>query len=131
LIDLLDGNRGRCPISAVVLAEVQQAPQATAKAILRLMANSDLTVHSTTPEVEELARRYLSAGVVPPKRVSDALHVATATCFGDDYLVSWNHRHMTRPSKRAQFEAVGRLHGYHKAPMICNPVEACDELRSQ
>jgi hypothetical protein len=61
--------------------------------------------------------------------VPDALHVATATFFQLDYLVSWNHRHMTRPMKRVQYESVNRLHGYLKTPLICNPFEACDELQ--
>ena len=41
------------------------------------------------------------AGSVPRRR-EDALHVAAATCMSADYLVSWNHRHMTRPMKRLQ-----------------------------
>ncbi len=55
--------------------------------------------------------------------------LAAATCYGDDYLVSWNHRHLTRPLKRLQYEAVNRLHGYLKTPLICNPLEVLDELR--
>src|SRR2546425_9033399 len=70
-------------------------------------------------------------GVVPERRELDALHVAAATCFAADYLVSWNHRHMTRPLKRTQYEAVNRLNGYLQTPFICNPVEACDELRGR
>jgi hypothetical protein len=66
---------------------------------------------------------------LPEAREADALHVAAATCLQVDYLVSWNHRHMTRPMKRLQYESVNRLNGYLKTPLICNPFEACDELR--
>ncbi len=41
---------------------------------------------------------------------------------------SWNHRHLTRPLKRLQYEAVNQLHGYLKTPLICNPLEVLDEL---
>jgi hypothetical protein len=82
-----------------------------------------------TSEVESLARAYIEAGVLPERRETDAQHVAVATCFQLDYLVSWNHRHLTRPMKRLQYESVNRLHGYFKTPLICNPFEACDELR--
>jgi hypothetical protein len=67
--------------------------------------------------------------VLPKRRQADAAHIAIATCLGLDYLVSWNHRHMTRPIKRVQYETVNRLLGYPKTPLICNPFEACDELR--
>ena len=80
-------------------------------------------------DIETLARAYIEASVLPEIREADALHVAAATCLQLDYLVSWNHRHMTRPMKRVQYESVNRLHGYLKTPMICNPFEACDEIR--
>ena len=69
------------------------------------------------------------AGVLPQRREADAVHLATATACQLDYLVSWNHRHMTRPMKRVQYESVNRLQGYLKTPLICNPLEACDELQ--
>ncbi len=81
--------------------------------------------------VERLARAYIAADVLPERRLADAMHVAVATCFGIDYLVSWNHRHMTRPLKKLQYESVNRLNGYLKTPLICNPLEACDELRAR
>ena len=65
------------------------------------------------------------------RRETDAAHVAVATCFQLDYLVSWNHRHMTRPMKRLQFESVNCLYGYFKTPLMCNPFDACDELRNR
>ena len=70
-------------------------------------------------------------GVLPERRLADAVHVAAATCWEADFLVSWNHRHMTRPMKRLEYEAVNRLNGFLKTPQICNPVEACDELRGR
>ena len=48
----------------------------------------------------DFARGYIEAGVLPKARDADALHVAAATNLEFDYLVSWNHRHMTRPMKR-------------------------------
>jgi hypothetical protein len=81
--------------------------------------------------MEALAQAYIAADVLPKRRESDAMHIAAATCLELDYLVSWNHRHMTRPMKRLQYEAVNRLHGFLKTPMICNPFEACDELRDR
>jgi hypothetical protein len=130
LLRALDGVRGVCVISAGVLAEIASAPPADAATIRKHLAAVRPTVHPITEAVEDLARAYIAAGVLPQRREADALHVAAATCFGTSYLVSWNHRHMTRPSKRLQYEAVNRLNGYVNTPLICNPVEAWDELRS-
>lgn len=129
LFRLLNGVRGICVVSDGVVAEIELAPVPVVKAILRQLAAVRPVVHPITEEAEALARAYIENRVLPERREADALHVAVATCLGADYLVSWNHRHMTRPLIRLQYEAVNRLKGYWQTPMLCNPVEACDELR--
>lgn len=128
LLSLLDGVRGVCVISEVVLDEIELAPPAEADAIRRRMEAVQLEFRQIGDEVDNLARAYIAAGVLPERREADAAHVAVATVHGLDFVVSWNHRHLTRPLKKLQFEAVSRLNGYWKSPLICNPLEACDEL---
>jgi predicted nucleic acid-binding protein len=131
LLQLLDGIRGECVISDVVLAEIHAAPQKTADQVFRHVERVQPLVFPIDDDMEALAQAYIAADVLPKRRESDAMHIAAATCLELDYLVSWNHRHMTRPMKRLQYEAVNRLHGFLKTPMICNPFEACDELRDR
>ncbi len=131
LLRLLDGVHGTCVISDVVLAEIQDADPGDADQIRRHLVKTHHTAHPISTEMESLALAYIGAGVLPEGREADAMHVAAASCLQLDYLVSWNHRHMTRPMKRVQYESVNRLHGYLKTPLICNPFEACDELRNR
>lgn len=131
LLRLLDGVRGTCVISDVVDAEINDAPPDEAEEIRNHVDRQKPIVYPISDSMESLARAYIDAGVLPEGREADALHVAAATCLQLDYLVSWNHRHMTRPMKRLQYESVNRLHGYLRTPLICNPFEACDELRHQ
>ncbi len=35
--------------------------------------------------------------VVPSKAAEDALHIAIATLYGVDYLLTWNCRHIANP----------------------------------
>lgn len=128
LLRLLDGMRGQCVISEVVLTEVKKASPDEADQILERIDRMQPTIHAISEAIETLALAYTAADVLPAGREADALHVAAATCLQVDYLVSWNHRHMTRPKKRLQYESVNRLQGYLKTPMICNPFEACNEL---
>ena len=129
LLRLLDGTRAACVISDIVLAEIGYAPPDEAEQIRHHIDTARPAVHPISDSMEFLARQYIEARVLPGGREADALHVATATCLDIDYLVSWNHRHMTRPMKRLQYELVNRLHGYLRTPFICNPFEAYDELR--
>lgn len=128
LLRLLDGVHGQCVISDVVLAEIKDAPPREAERILGHVDRVQPIVYPISDAMEALARAYIAAGVLPEGRQADALHVAAATCLRLDYVVSWNHRHMTRPMKRLQYERVNQAQGYLKTPLICNPFEACDEF---
>jgi len=97
LLAMLDGRRGIPVISAVVVEEVEVAPPAVADSIRQALATVQPHIHPITETVRALARAYLDAGILPTRRLADALHVAAATCHGNDYVVSWNHRHLTRP----------------------------------
>jgi hypothetical protein len=128
LLRLLDGVRGQCVISDVVLTEINNAPPDEADQIRHHIDRVNPIVHPISDARESLAQAYIAAGVLPEGREADALHVAVATCLQLDYLVSWNHRHMTRPRKRLQYESVNQLHDYLKTPRICNPFEVCHEF---
>jgi hypothetical protein len=109
LIRLLDGVRGQCVITEVVLGEIRDAPSEEAEEVLFHIERVKPSMHSISDAMKSLAQSYIAAGVLPETRDADALHVAAATCLQLDYLVSWNHRHMTRPKKWVQYEAVNRL----------------------
>lgn len=40
------------------------------------------------------ARLYIASKALPPRSLDDAAHVAYATVYGVDAVVSWNFRHM-------------------------------------
>src|SRR5262249_44951336 len=101
--------RGQCVISEVVLAEIRDAPAHEASQILRQLDRVKPSVYAITADMDVLARAYIAAGALPEAREQDARHVAAATCLQLDFLASWNHRHMTRPMKRLQYESANRL----------------------
>jgi predicted nucleic acid-binding protein len=115
---LQDGVRGVCVVSAVVIEELEQAPPAVSSAVQPALESADPTICPVTDAVKALAQAYLEADVLPKRRAADALHVAAATCFELAYLVSWNHRHLTRPSKKLQYASVNLANGYPKTPLI-------------
>lgn len=61
----------------------------------------------------------------------DATHVAVATVFDLDVLVSWNHRHITGRGKRGEYHLVNMRSNYRRTPKILNPVDAYEELKEK
>jgi hypothetical protein len=43
---------------------------------------------------------------MPGPVAGDAVHVATATFHGVDFLLTWNVRHLANPNKTAHLQAV-------------------------
>ncbi|RKZ51391.1 MAG: hypothetical protein DRR16_06675 [Candidatus Parabeggiatoa sp. nov. 3] len=75
-----------------------------------------------TEDVEIMAKQLLSQVPLPAKAKVDALHIATATIGGMDYLLTWNCKHIANPALRVKIESVIRATGY-EPPVICTPHE--------
>ncbi len=79
-------------ISATVMQEIQRGdPEAALK---RVDAVEGLPVLPVTDEERRMGRRLVEMGAVPLKALEDAIHIATATLSGMDYLVTWNQTHI-------------------------------------
>ena len=78
-------------------------------------------------EVARLADAYLCDGVVPLRKRDDALHVAYATVFEMDVVLSWNFKHLANLRREARFMVINQAQGYLGSPRIVSPMELQDE----
>jgi len=76
-----------------------------------------------TDEIEKLADIYIAEGVIPEKKRDDALHIAVATVYEMDALISWNYRHLANLTKKEKIHAVNILNGYLKDIEMITPME--------
>ncbi len=88
----------------------------------RLAALESLEFVSTSPAVDELARRLIDNFAVPKTEPRDAVHISLAAIHGLEYLVSWNFKHIVNPTTRSAIERVCRDAGF-VPPIICTPDE--------
>jgi len=108
-------------ISEVTLAELSGAPDNVRQRFLSLPADR-IVQAPINEEVERLASAYVAAGILGPARRADALHVAAATVFGADVIVSWNFRHIVNYDRIRQFNGVNSLNGYDELE-VRSPLE--------
>lgn len=88
----------------------------------RLELLSIVSVLEITSRVEELTKRLLSAGLVPANVASDAIHIATASVHGMDFLVTWNFKHIANPHIQAALREEVASFG-ERLPVLCTPEE--------
>ena len=111
-------------VSDVTLDELSLAPESVRR-ILADLPQSQVELVSSSEESNDLMQAYLNAGVVGPASCNDAAHIALATIFGAELVVSWNFKHIVHFEKIAGYEGVNSLRGY-RSPMIYSPREVVE-----
>ncbi len=113
-----------CFVSQVVLDEASVGDAIEVEK--RLAVLGDLPVLEITQEVESLSQAILSSGVIPPRAVRDAAHIAVATVNEIDYLLTWNCKHLANAQIARRISLVGERVG-RRMPIICTPEELMGE----
>jgi predicted nucleic acid-binding protein len=107
-------------ISEVVLEELARGDQEIATKRLDLI--SELPLLALNEAVEELAQQFLTKSNLPPKASDDALHIALATVYKVDYLLTWNCKHIANAQIQKKLSQISIESGY-ELPTICTPYE--------
>jgi predicted nucleic acid-binding protein len=114
-----------CVISEEVLREAAAGdPKASRQ---RLEALSTLMVLRRTPAVDELMEAFLSAGALPPKAKADAAHLAVASVYQVDYLLTWNMKHLANVQILRRLRPVAEQQGF-RLPVVCTPLQLMGEI---
>jgi predicted nucleic acid-binding protein len=109
-----------CSVSQVVIDEVSAGdPDEIQK---RLDVIRDLPVLEVTKSAEALTQAIIASGVIPPRAVRDAAHIAVAAVHGIDYLLTWNCRHLANAQITRKIEEVCKRLS-ERMPVICTPEE--------
>jgi len=114
--------------SQVVLDEVAFGETAMAQLRLDLLAGVPLL--RVTDEVKELARKVLESGLLPTTADRDAAHIALASAYEMDILLSWNCRHIANAAIQARLRKLAQAAGF-TLPVICTPEELMENDHEQ
>lgn len=98
-------------VSDLVVFELLRAPDEVG-AILKKMNEEAFEAVETGFESERLRNLYLNEGVVGPRHINDAHHVAIATVERANMIVSWNFKHLVHYERIRGFNAVNLKEGY-------------------
>jgi hypothetical protein len=114
--------------SEIVLAEISEGETFMAQQRLEVMR--DIKLLRLTDDSEALTRRILDSGLLPLDADRDAAHIALATIYEMDILLSWNCRHIANASIQARLRRLAEQMGF-ALPVLCTPDEMTGELYEQ
>jgi len=107
-------------VSELVLAESEAGDPSAAQR--RLDSLQGIRALAISDEAKFLASRLIADGGIPLHAEADALHVATASVHGTDYLLTWNCRHIDNAAMKPIVRSICAVAGY-TCPEICTPLE--------
>ena len=113
-----------CSVSQVVIDEASVGDPAEVQKRLAIIGG--LPTLAITDEANALTQAIMAAGILPPKVLRDAAHVAVAAVHAIDYLLTWNCKHLANAQIARRIAVVCEKLG-RKMPIICTPEELMGE----
>jgi hypothetical protein len=112
-------------LSDITLQELEGAPDKVHKKLSKI-PEENIEKLKINKDAKSLAQEYLKEGVVTEKYIVDAQHIAIASVFKVDLVVSWNFKHILNYKKIRLYNGVNLKNGY---PLIeiRSPREVVDE----
>lgn len=110
--------------SPVVTAELRQGTHHFKKERLTLL--DDVPVLRKNADVESLAGIYVNRFLMPSKSYADAYHMAFASVYHCDTLLTWNCAHLANPNKRKHLLSINGELAF-PVPLVVTPLELLGE----
>lgn len=87
---------------------------------LRLALLHEMPMIPITREVSDTANTYIRRKLMPGRPSGDAFHLALASHFNCDFILTWNCKHLANPNKFAHVRHLNGLLGL-PVPEIVTP----------
>lgn len=77
-------------------------------------------------ELNEIVKHYIDHFVMPDSDIGDAVHLAYASYYGFDYLLTWNCVHLANANKHKHIRVINERLGL-RSPEITKPMLLFEE----
>lgn len=98
-------------VSTMLDEELEFAPKRI-KNLFSKMDNDFIEFLKDTNEAVNLATEYINEKVVGETSYADCLHIALATIYQADLLVSWNFKHIVNIERIRGYNSINLKNGY-------------------
>lgn len=103
--------------STLVIEEIQQNPdQELLKNMLTLLNTYSISILAINDDITHLADVYRTQ--ILAKEINDTLHIATASYYGLDAIVSWNFRHIVNLKTMKTIHHINREQQYQALEIL-------------
>lgn len=111
-------------ISDETLVEAQEGAHPHKEKILYFLSRLNLLPFEEM--LEEIVQTYINNHLMPQEFGGDALHLAYASYYKIDFLLTWNCNHLANANKREHIRVINSRMGLF-VPEITTPLELINE----
>lgn len=115
-------------ISLETIAELDQGDYPKKQEILEFASQIDQL--EPVPEIPQIVAFYLEHNLMPKIAKGDAVHLAYASYYKIDFLLTWNCNHLANANKRQHIRVINGRLGL-SVPEIITPLELFREELNQ
>jgi hypothetical protein len=110
--------------SEIVIEELERGDYPTKNDALFLLQKVPLL--AIGPAIPEIVKTYVRHFLMPAEPVGDAMHLALASYFRCDFLLTWNCEHLANANKFQHIRRVNSMLGLF-VPSLVTPLELLGE----
>jgi len=112
-------------ISKIVIDEINKTSSSEKKEkLLNTIKDYKLEIFDQTNlDIEQAADAYIQNGIIPPNKREDAFHLAFASYYEFDILLSWNFKHLANIKIQEKVNLINIQLGFRKYLLLFNPME--------
>ena len=101
-------------VSELVFKEIRKAHEPVQTILHNTINEFHPVILEINEEVGRLASIYMSEDFLPEKAFDDLQHIAIATVYGMDFLLSWNLKHIANEKSMLAVNKINVSEGYKK-----------------
>lgn len=111
-------------VSEAVIFELQNGDYPTKTECLEFI--KDISILEVTDEIEEIVEAYIYHKVMPKDPVGDALHLAIASYYKCDFLLTWNCTNLSNANKFNHIQIINGMLGLYN-PALITPLQLIEK----
>ena len=115
--------------SSVTIGELSKATEPKRSKMMQLLTKYKVSVIDEDSDSRKLPKAYVAEKMIPENYFDDARHIAIASIYGVDLIISWNFQHIVKWKTKIQTNAINIREGY-KPTDIYSPSEVISDDKS-
>lgn len=92
--EILKTSKYQVLISDLVLGEISECSDKKRETLMAYLNEIDYEIYEVNDDADELANLIVEEGILRPKSMDDATHIAIAILSNANMILSWNFKHL-------------------------------------